>query len=168
MSADILSNIVDTLTAAMDGPDALFSKVLIVEDLDAFTRVADPLAGGGNGVVAGVIAKPPLWGNAHDSAEDHVERYEFQIALRLTVQRSPGQDDSDALNQLNALAVQVRAALLADPSRGGLAMPIRFEGKYLHATDLRGGPKIEPTKVGHAFYAATIPVVCGRRVERTF
>lgn len=169
----IHGNIVQSLRVARNsGGATAFAAVHVVENLAAFQRIADGLSG----FVAGVVAKPAQWGLASDNAEDHVEKLEFVICLRLTVTRAAGMDDNKAIEQMDGLAAIVRKALLADPTRGGSAAAITFEGHFLPNTDLRGPVKLEPPRKpkaadgsagGHAFYDATLPVICGRRIDRT-
>ncbi len=166
MSDTIQSNLVSVL-AAMTGSapgGKAFASVQVVEDLAALERIAGLFAF----PVCGVIAKVAEWGNATDNAEDHVERLEFVVAIKMAVRRAVQEDDTTVINGLTAMAEACRARVLSDTTRGGLASPIRFNGRFMRDTDLRGPTKIDAPKKGHQFYTATFPVVCGLRVERVF
>lgn len=158
----VAQNVVATLAAVQDGspPASLFARVAMSEDVSAFERISDAIPG----IVAGLVCPPPRRGNKTSIGEDYCERIEMTVCLKLSVARAMNVDDTAAMTEMHRVVGLVRAALNADPTRGGLCGGARVDGRFVRPTDLRGDPKIIAGKKGHRFYTATWPVVCGRSV----
>lgn len=151
----VLADAVAALAAASVAKELVFRSVLTAEDLDAFGRVADPIAG----PVAGVIARPPQRFSGRDSSERFTVLLEFDVAIRLSVLRAAGEDERVATDEMLRLSELAKAALDADKSRGGRCDAIRINGRLVRGTDLRGAPRLVSKGRG-AFYVATLPVAC--------
>lgn len=151
----VLADVVAALAAATVAKESVFRSVVTAEDLDAFQRVADPIAG----PVAGVVARPPQRFSGRDSSEQYTVLLEFDVAIRLSTTRAAGEDERVATDEMLRLSECAKAALEADKSRGGRCGAVKVAGRLVRGTDLRGAPRLVSKGRG-AFYVATLPVAC--------
>jgi hypothetical protein len=168
-AADILAHVVATLAAIPategDGPEAakLFASVGVFDDMESFTAItARTLTAKVAGVVAGEVAR----GAGLSGEQDYAERLPLEILFSFAVKRNPGKDEAEATGVMHDITRRIRAALLADNSRGGKAHLTNFDGRLVNGTDVDGTARLLDKVPNQAIYTAGLPAVCGWSVNR--
>lgn len=153
---DVVDDVISVLTDATVDDAKIFAEVGTFDDIASFQRVADPL----KGIVAGIITKPPKRVNPVDNGDDYAERLAFEVAFRMSLNREAGEDEKTAADEMNRITSLIRAALLADKTRGGNCGIVVADGQTILGTDVTGEPRMFAPKPNQGFFTAVLPVVC--------
>jgi hypothetical protein len=160
---DVTADVVATLGALTVSARPVFAKVITVDDVETFRRIADPLAG----TVAGVVSRPPRRGPGSDNSQERVERLDLDVCFVVAVSRKPGGEEREAAEEMQRLASLVRAGLALDITRGGRCHAVRWGGSLLDRTELGGAPRLVAPRPNQSFYVAVFPVACAWSVPRS-
>ena len=155
----IVADVVAALRAAAVDGEAVFQSVGVYESTEAFLAVQAPAAGALCGVVPGRTERQA----GEDNGDEYLARLPISVVVATLFVNPINNDATAALADVGRLVELARAALRADPFRGGLASVIPWGGRLLKATDVEGAAKALPRRAkGTAVLLATeIPVAVG-------
>jgi hypothetical protein len=161
-AGDITEDVRATLDlTTQDGKD-VFGQVEIVNDVNSFVRVSNPLLVAVScGIVAGTVEE-------RDGTCDREMycRLPLTIIFRIARKREPGSGESDPVRETMRLGEIAKAALLNDRGRGGRTRLIQWGGGVLNGTEVIGDVRPLTRVANEAFFSATMQAACGWIVER--
>jgi hypothetical protein len=162
-AGEILDNLVAALNGATLVGNKVFASAKVVNDIESFVRVSDPLAepaGVAIGIVAGTIEE------AAATTDDEVafDRLPLTIIIRMSRIRQPGGDEFDPVKETQRWAEVVKYVVTRDRSRGGKANLIEWSGRVLNGTEVTGNVRPLTKFANEAFFSAALPVACGWRI----
>jgi hypothetical protein len=155
-----IADIVATLAAATIDGAPIFDSVGTVNDVASFVRVADPVRVDGKtacGVVEGTIEEARGW----NSDERGNVRLPFEIIVRFAHRRRPGEAETVAMQKAKTLLEAAKAALMVDPSRGGNAGMVYWNGDVINGTTVKGTARqLTGRTPNEAFFTAALSGAC--------
>lgn len=155
-----IANIIESLAAATVGGLPVFDSVGTVNDIASFVRVAEPVRADGKtacGVVEGTIEETRGW----NSDERGSVRLPFEILVRFAHRRRPGDTETAALVKAKQLLEVAKAALMLDPSRGGNAGLVFWNGDVINGTTVKGTARqVTGRTPNEAFFTAAMSGAC--------
>jgi hypothetical protein len=157
----VIDNIISTLRDTQVDGQTLFRSVEEFDDIESFQRIGDPM----KAPAVGVIASPVDRSRSSDNSSTYVERLSLEIAFTAQVKRPPGSSERVAMAAVNDIIGGIKAALRADPSRGGNCELVVFNEQMIAGTEITGAPRLISNGPNQSFYIAAVPVVCGWQSE---
>jgi hypothetical protein len=153
-----------TVMADADGKQAFGDRVGVYDDLESFLDVSENITAKTAGIIvpAGPTRIPPL-----SNDEDYAQRLPGSICFSMLVKRKLGEDEKAAMLAVQSLSDLIRAAVMADPSRGGNAGLINTGGSLVNGTSVDGETRFAAGVSNKAVYTAEIPFTVGWWVART-
>lgn len=153
-ASQIIANIVKALQTATTDAGDQFYRVVVVPDVESFLHLQNMRPG----AVAGVIFPGAQRSPGMDNSDDHLNYMQPDIIVGIYQTVPVTGDVTHLATRADRLIDMARQALLADRTRGGLCLPIRWKGKLIKATESYGDcPAIKVAKSAVA-YARRMPV----------
>lgn len=155
-----VADIIATLAAATIDGVPVFDSVGAVNDVASFVRVAEPVRVDGKtacGVVEGTVEETRGW----NSDERGSVRLPFEIVVRFAHRRRPGDTETAAMTKAKSLLEAAKAALMVDPSRGGNAGMVFWNGDVINGTTVKGTARqLTGRNPNEAFFTAALSGAC--------
>lgn len=152
----ILANMSETLLTVELAEGKAIAEVLVVRDPMAFARANDPL----RGVVLALAPRNSGIARGVDADQPRVGRLIVDVVIKAAaVVDTAG--NTDAHEQIHAIAEVVRAKLLEDPLRGATCSRVTFGGQFIDGTSTDGDLRWLSPEPANGFVCAAVPVVCG-------